>query len=116
MDMAVEETLKEFISELRERLGSRLTKVVLFGSYAKGCADEWSDVDVLVVYVNAEPEEVAKLVAEATARIAVEYGVPLEPVVMSIHEYLEKSLFTYEVERTGRVLYSADPDQMPRSP
>jgi len=112
--MAVDEALKEFINELRERLGSRLAKVVLFGSYAKGCADEWSDVDVLVVYVNAEPGEVAKIVAEAAARAAVKYGVPLEPVVMSLHEYLEKSLFTYEVERTGKVLYSADPDQEAR--
>lgn len=39
------------------------------------------------------------------------YAVPLEPIVMSLHEYHEKSLFTYEVKRTGRILYNADPDQ-----
>jgi len=112
--VSVEEALGAFIDELRGRLGSRLARVVLFGSYAKGCADERSDVDVLVVYVNAEPGEAARLVAEAAARVALKYGVPLEPVVMSLHEYLEKSPFTYEVERTGRVLYSADPGQEAR--
>lgn len=99
--MAVEEALKEFISELRGRLGSRLAKVVLFGSYVKDYADEWSDVDVLVVYVNAEPEEATKLVAEVATRIAVKYGVPLEPVVMSFHEYLGKSFLHTKLRGRG---------------
>jgi len=34
--MSVGEALEAFISELRERLGDRLVKVMLFGSYAEG--------------------------------------------------------------------------------
>jgi len=107
--MSVGEALEAFISELRERLGGKLVKVVLFGSYAKGCADEWSDVDVLVVYTGMERDEATKLVAEAAARVALRYDVPLEPLALSLHEYLEDTLFTREVKRTGKILYSANP-------
>jgi len=105
----VGEALEAFISGLRERLGSRLVKVMLFGSYAKGCADEWSDVDVLVVYIGMERDEATRLVAEAAAQVALRYDVPLEPLVLSLHEYLEETLFTREVKKTGKILYSINP-------
>lgn len=50
--MSVEKALNMFINELKKRLGDKLVKVILFGSYAKGYADEYSDVDVLIVYVD----------------------------------------------------------------
>jgi predicted nucleotidyltransferase len=49
----IREEIGPLLSELRERLellyGSRLKGVYLFGSYARGEADEESDVDVLIV-------------------------------------------------------------------
>jgi len=66
-------------------------------------------VDVLVVYTGMERDEATKLVAEAAAHVALRYDVPLEPLVLSLHEYLEDTLFTREVKRTGKILYSVDP-------
>jgi len=103
----VEEALEAFISELRERLGDRLFKVVLFGSYARGWADEWSDVDVLVVYTGMERDEATKLVAEAAAHVVLRHDVLLEPPVLSLHEYLEDTLFTCEVKRNCIALIHA---------
>ncbi len=45
----VEEVLRRFAALMRERCGSRLLELRLFGSYARGEAHEASDVDVFVV-------------------------------------------------------------------
>ena len=45
----VRDALGRLVTALRARFGERLHEVVLFGSYARGDADEDSDVDVLVV-------------------------------------------------------------------
>lgn len=42
----------EFKDSLLEALADRLKMIKLFGSRARGEADEWSDLDVLVVFVN----------------------------------------------------------------
>lgn len=53
----VKQALSRFGHRLRQRFGERLCEVVLFGSYARGDADEDSDVDVLVVVDDlTEPE------------------------------------------------------------
>jgi len=44
----VKATLDRFRSSLEQRFGSRLHELRLFGSWARGEADEESDVDVLV--------------------------------------------------------------------
>jgi predicted nucleotidyltransferase len=45
--------LKEFLRELRSRLGEKLIEVKLFGSKARGEDTKESDIDVLVVVSEA---------------------------------------------------------------
>jgi len=48
--MKIEHILKEFKRRIAELYGQRLKKVVLYGSYARGQAnDEHSDIDLAVV-------------------------------------------------------------------
>ncbi len=48
--MNIEPILKEFKHQIAELYGQRLKKVVLYGSYARGQAnDEHSDIDLAVV-------------------------------------------------------------------
>ncbi len=106
----LEESLRFLIEELKASLGNRLVKVTLFGSYVKGSADRCSDVDILVVHTG-EPREVEDIVAEKAFKTSLEFNVPIEPMVMNIHQYNEDTLFTYEVKKTGIMLYSADPSE-----
>ena len=51
MNVAASET---FISSMVDRIvrGFQPSRVVLFGSHARGAATEWSDVDLLVILPN----------------------------------------------------------------
>ncbi len=42
------ETLKEFLNMVSNN-GLRIERAIIFGSYAKGNADKWSDIDVALV-------------------------------------------------------------------
>lgn len=44
----IEAIITDFVKRLENR-GVRVERVYLFGSYLKGMADEWSDIDLLVV-------------------------------------------------------------------
>ncbi|ODS40228.1 hypothetical protein BEH94_07475 [Candidatus Altiarchaeales archaeon WOR_SM1_SCG] len=41
--------VKEFGKELLERFGDKIESIILFGSAARGTADEESDIDILIV-------------------------------------------------------------------
>jgi predicted nucleotidyltransferase len=40
---------REFAAELRQRLGDRIQKIILYGSRARGDFWEWSDFDFVVI-------------------------------------------------------------------
>lgn len=68
MDVAeIAPVLDVLVDGARPVLGERLVGVYLVGSFALGCADEWSDVDV-VAAVDISPDEVSRGSLEALHR------------------------------------------------
>ncbi len=53
MDERIEHTI---IEEMKRYFGSELVSVVLFGSQARGTADEHSDIDLVVIVEGMSPE------------------------------------------------------------
>lgn len=49
MHTEIERILKEFKREVQALYGNRLKKILLYGSWARGDADEDSDIDVVIV-------------------------------------------------------------------
>lgn len=47
--MKHKEAVEEFVRKLKEKFGSRIESIVVFGSYARGEWKEESDIDVLII-------------------------------------------------------------------
>jgi predicted nucleotidyltransferase len=96
--------LAEFRDELRRRFGADLLDVRLFGSYARGEADEDSDLDVFVLLREvswATRREVLDLAGDLFAR----HGLLVSPTVFDAARYdawrLQERPLVMDVEREG---------------
>jgi predicted nucleotidyltransferase len=69
--------MSEIVSKMKDLFGGSLRRVVLFGSYARGEQDEYSDMDVLVL-VDIGDEELKNynnIIAGVMTDISIRYGV-----------------------------------------
>jgi len=78
----------EILTELRQRLeaiyGDRLVRLVLFGSQARGDAEEGSDIDVMVVLKGqVSPGQEIKRTGEQVAKLCLDRDVVVCCVFMS---------------------------------
>lgn len=83
-------------------------RIILFGSYARGTADEHSDVDLLVVTEQAIRKNRIKMMAEMISEID-GLGFPKDVVVITPEEYetdkdIPGTIARY-VSKEGRLLY-----------
>lgn len=100
----------ERISMAVERLvtAARPSRIILFGSHARGDADDRSDVDLLVIEptVSDRYEEMIRL-----NRVLKGLSMPFDLLVVSEQEFEHRSTTPGTVEhaasREGRVLYAA---------
>ena len=102
--MKIEHILKEFKQKTVELYGDRLKKVVLYGSYARGRAnDEHSDIDLAVVLAGTvEPCKEIDRMADIFTDLNLEYNVLIAvyPVSESNFEKVESPLLI-NVRREG---------------
>ncbi len=93
--------------EVRELLGDRLDRIVLFGSRARGDVHEESDIDVLVLTRDKLPVELRKRLSWTATDIQVETPTypPFSLVVISGDHFdllrQRERLFALDVEREG---------------
>ena len=71
--------LNDFLTLLRESLGSQLNEVWLYGSRSRGDAAPDSDYDLIVV-VDADPRKVDSVVSESAYRIMTEHSALVAPI------------------------------------
>jgi len=97
----------EILSELRQRLeaiyGERLVRLVLFGSQARGDAEDGSDIDVMVVLKGqVSPCEEIERTEEIVAGISLEHDVVICCVFMAEDRFEhEQSPLLMNVRREG---------------
>ena len=83
----VQETLDAFVAGVRRAFASRVAAILLFGSYARGEANEESDVDCLVLLDRVDAEDdraITDLAADLIWQIG---GTVISPLVMSVDEF-----------------------------
>jgi type I restriction enzyme S subunit len=80
--------LREFRDRLASLYGSRLKRVYLYGSYARGDADEDSDIDVAVVLAEPlNPYVESERTSELFGELSLREGCLLVPFFLTEEEY-----------------------------
>ncbi len=101
--------IKKAVNEYRDELKRhdiRLTKIVLYGSYAKGRPRSYSDIDLIVVspdFARFSSLRRQELLAELTMNI----DAPLEVVGYTPEEFKKSNhtIFGQIIRETGKLLH-----------
>ena len=77
--------------ELSEIFKDKLKQVILFGSFARGDFEEYSDIDVMIL-VDMRDEEIKKLTKDVVAtscKLDTDYDTLLSPIIKDIKQFQE---------------------------
>lgn len=97
-----------YINKLKNSIN--IEKAILYGSYAKGSANENSDIDLLIISKDLPENRSKGINGLALDRIVKDFNLSL--AVIGIHpnklnDEITKSFFD-EIIETGKVLYTVD--------
>lgn len=106
--------LKKFVEECERKFGLDLVSIVLFGSYARGRASKYSDVDLLVIAKNLPDDWRVRdrVLSDLEMRFLKKYHKRIFPVIISpeaISDSVKKrNPFFYGVLTGYRVLFDRE--------
>ena len=105
-----EQAIQESTSILKNILKNNLIKIVLFGSYARGDYDQFSDIDIFVLVQNKKNElnKILNLICEKLFDIDIKYNVTINPLIENLevyNKYKDCSLLFENIEKDGVILY-----------
>ena len=104
-----QDRIREVVSRFIDKAGAKypIEKIVLYGSYVRGTADKWSDIDLAVV---TPAFDTRKQGMRELFYIAKPISVDLEPIPVrpEIFANPPTASFAYEIKRTGVVIYDRD--------
>jgi predicted nucleotidyltransferase len=103
MDVSIQQVLVDLRTRLETTYGSRLSRVVLYGSHARGSADTDSDIDLLVVLRGrvSPCEEIARTADDVT-EVSLKHNVVVACAFVSQEQFKhEESPLLMNVRREG---------------
>lgn len=89
MPTTVSSIIYEYVQQLKKIYGANLSKVIVYGSYARGDYNENSDVDVMIL-VTLSDEQIKKTtdeVSDCAFDLLMKYGVEISPIVKNIEHF-----------------------------
>lgn len=101
----VDEKVARFITRVNRQVP--VAFVYVFGSYAAGRADEYSDIDLAVISDEFGASRHDDLVLLSKCRLPDAIEIEALPFTLREHEALPPGSFLREVRRTGRLVYEA---------
>ena len=106
----VEGAKNELARAMEELFGSKLSEVILFGSYARNQQDEESDIDIIVLVKECplSLKSYSYKIAEIVTDINLQYDVVLSVILQSVDEYEEyKDVlpFFMNIQREGVMIH-----------
>jgi len=73
------EAISDFVRALRERMGSIVREIILFGSKVSGNSEKDSDIDILIV-LNSLSWEIKKTISELAAQENIKHNVLISTI------------------------------------
>jgi predicted nucleotidyltransferase len=97
--------IRKFIHALKSR-GIRANRIILYGSYARGTAKSYSDIDLAVISSDFKGKGILKR-QELLGETIFEAGAPIEAIGYTLEECHNYSPFSFlaEILSTGKVVY-----------
>ena len=99
----IREILAEYQEKLKEVLGDSLEAIMLYGSQARGDAEDESDIDVLCVMKKSfNYGELIDKTSQVTAELSMKHGVTLSRAFVTSADFKNrKTPFLMNVRREG---------------
>lgn len=98
--------LERYREAVMQILGERLSRMILYGSYARGDFKQDSDMDIMIL-ADVQPEEISRYadkVYDVTYDFEIRYGIEINPSVQSRQTYEKwKSVYPFymNIEKDG---------------
>jgi predicted nucleotidyltransferase len=103
--MITQEQLENIVSRIIHAYSPE--KIILFGSYASGTADEGSDLDLLLVKdTELSPEDRSSVIRKALRDIILPMDILVYTPAEVVKDQQRKFTFVHEIFKTGKVLYA----------
>lgn len=104
--------LDRYVDSIKEIYGTHLTKVILYGSYARGDYNANSDIDIMILLdiSDLEAKEYQKQLFDATYDYSVDNDIEINPLVHSEElflKWIDAYPFFNNIKNDGVVLYGA---------
>ncbi len=95
----------QYIDNLKKLI--RVDRVILYGSYAEGRANEHSDIDLAIISPDVNSDNFIDYLQLVTRAIPRKIDVDIEPLVFSVHEYETASPveFLGEIKKNGKIIF-----------
>lgn len=97
-DRKLKKTVKSYIEQL-ENIGIHVQQAILFGSYASGKFDEWSDIDLAIVsndFAGNRFEDRNKI-----RKITLQVNSDISPMPFRPEDFNDSNYFVKEILETG---------------
>src|SRR3970040_1493848 len=102
------EALQAFIQRLLAELGQKVSRIILFGSKARGDSTADSDIDVLIL-AKEENWQLARTISRISSKIDLDYDILLNTLLIADQrwEQMTRERFSLcrNVERDGIALF-----------
>ena len=108
----ISKILDEFLQKCKQKFGDNLISIILFGSYARGMATEYSDVDLLIIAKNLPKRRIEryKIIRDIILDFIYEYEINISPILIKPEELSHKNIspLIYGILTGYKVIYDKD--------
>ena len=89
MPNSIRNIVYTFSFQLRKLLGDKLSKIIMYGSYARGDYHQYSDVDVMILVKMSEEEikQIENTIYDMVFDIQMETGVDISHIINNEDQY-----------------------------